>query len=171
MGVHLFVNSTRSKQKSLGQPAIIKPQSILRNKKSYAKYLYKLHFRRWLRFSAAGFGTTGLGFLVLFTAVHMWGLRPILGYLIENALMLQIGFALNRYLTFSDRNTIWYRALLKWYGMRVGTFAAGQGIFFLLVNILGLQYMLASLTIAAALGMVSYIICNCFTFAGRPNTA
>lgn len=166
----MFVNSTKPKQKPIICPAIEKPSNFLSNKKSYAKYLYKMHFKRWLRFSAAGFGTTGLGFLVLYTAVHLWGLRPILGYLIENAIMLQIGFALNRYFTFGDRDTVWHKALLRWYGMRAGTFATGQGIFFLLVNIFGLQYMLASLTIAAVLGMASYIICNCFTFSNKLET-
>lgn len=167
----MFVNSTRLKQKSPTLKTIQKPQNVLKNKKAYAKYLYKLHFWRWMRFSLFGIFTTGIGFLILFMAVHLWGLKPILGYLIENAVMLQVGFVLNHYLTFGDRETTWYKALLKWYGMRAGTFAAGQGIFFLLVNILGLQYMLASLTIAALLGIVSYIVCNCFAFSGRLNTA
>lgn len=167
----MFVTSTKPKQKSPSQPETQRPNDILKNKKAYAKYLYKLHFWRWVRFSAVGFGTTGAGFGILFIAVHLWGLRPILGYLIENAIMLQVGFILNRYVTFGDRNTTWYLALFKWYGMRAGTFAAGQGIFFLLVNIFGLQYMLASLTIAATLGIVSYIICNCFTFTARLEAA
>jgi putative flippase GtrA len=167
----LFVNSTNLKQKPHSRKKIEKPQNVLKNKKAYAKYLYKLHFWRWMRFSAVGFGTTGAGFAILFIAVHAWGLRPILGYLIENSIMLQVGFILNHYLTFGDRDTTWYKALMKWYGMRAGTFAAGQGIFFLLVNIFGLQYMLASLTIAATLGIVSYIICNCFTFSSRLNAA
>lgn len=144
-----------------------RPKNFKNNKKAYARYLYRKHFWRWLRFCTIGITTTGFGFLILYLAVSNLGLRPILGYLIENAVMLQVGFLLNRYLTFGDRDTFWPKALLKWYGIKAGTFGAGQAIFFLLVNIIGLQYMLASLTIAASLGLFSYSISNFFTFTGK----
>lgn len=144
-----------------------KPRNFKDFKKAYLAYLLHRHSWRWIRFTTIGAVTMGLGFLILFLTISDGGIKPIFGYLIENAVTLQIGFLLNRYLTFSDRDTHWFKALLRWYAVRAASFGAGQACFFLLVNIAGLQYMLASLTIAMTLGLFSYSISNFFTFAGR----
>ncbi|HET9721782.1 MAG TPA: GtrA family protein [Candidatus Saccharimonadales bacterium] len=167
MGVHLVQTFKKLIKKIYTQPPgeNFKPENIRNNIRDYARYLFKAHFWRWIRFSTIGIFTTGLGFLILYTTVSGAGLKPIFGYLIENAVMMQIGFLLNRYLTFGDRETYWLKALFKWYGIRASGFGAGQAIFFVLVNIAGLQYMLASLTIAAGLGLFSYAVSNVFAFS------
>lgn len=144
-----------------------KPECFKNNKRAYGQYIYQHHFWRWIRFSTIGTVMMVTGFGILYIAVSRIGLKPVFGYLIENALMLQIGFLLNRYITFGDRATHWFRALVKWHFVRALMFGLGQGAFFLLVSIIGFQYMLASLTIALSFGLLNYALNNAFAFSGR----
>lgn len=144
-----------------------KPINFKHHKKAYLRYCYTAHFWRWIRYTTIGAIMMGIGFGILYIAISELGLKPVLGYLIENTILMQVSFAINRYLTFGDRDMPWFKALLKWYGVKAFGFGAGQGIFFLLVNIAGLQYMLASLTIAVSLGVITYMLSNIFAFSGR----
>lgn len=144
-----------------------KPDNFKENKVAYIRYQFKQHFWRWLRYSTIGATTTALGFLILYLAVSNIGLKPVFGYLIENAITLQVGFLLNRRLSFADRENNWFRSLIKWYTARATMFGIGQGVFWLLVSIFGFQYMLASLTLALSFGLIDYAICNIFTFSNR----
>lgn len=147
-----------------------KPNNFIDNKRAYLVYFYRRHGWRWLRFSTIGIVNAAIGFIILYSMVSGAGLKPIFGYLIENAVMLQISFILNRRLTFDDRETSWLSSLFKWYLARATMFGVGQGIFLLLVSLIGLQYLLASLLIAITLGFLNFAISNWFTFT-RPAPA
>lgn len=148
-----------------------KPACFKNNEKAFMRYLYTHHFWRWLRFATIGFVMMGIGFGILYITVSNMGLKPVVGYLTENLIMLQIGFLLNRYITFGDRTTHWLKALVKWHFVRALMFGLGQGAFFLLVSIIGFQYMLASLTIALSFGLLNYAISNFWAFSGQRRLA
>lgn len=141
-----------------------KPDNFINYRRAYLRYFCRQHGWRWLRFSTIGIINAAIGFLILYSTVSGAGLRPIFGYLIENGIMLQVSFVLNRRLTFDDRETHWLKSLLKWYLARATMFGVGQGIFLLLVSLIGLQYLLASLVIAITLGFLNFAISNWFTF-------
>lgn len=149
----------------------LKPDNFVHFKRAYLRYLCRRHGWRWLRFSTIGVINAAIGFLILYSMVSGAGLKPIFGYLIENGVMLQISYILNRRLTFDDRHSHWLKCLLKWYLARAAMFGVGQGIFLLLVSLIGLQYLLASLIIAVALGCLNFIISNWFTFTRSAPTA
>lgn len=142
----------------------VKPSNFIDHKQAYLRYFCRRHGWRWLRFSTIGVVNAAIGFLILYSMVSGAGLKPIFGYLIENGVMLQVSFVLNRRLTFDDRETRWLKSLLKWYLTRATMFGVGQAIFLLLVSLIGLQYLIASLVIAVALGCLNFAISNWFTF-------
>lgn len=109
---------------------------------------------------------TAVSFGILYIQVHN-GIQPSFAYLVENVFMLQLGFALNRYIIFGDRSLPFWPAIFKWNTFKSVTFALGQGLYFLLVHIAGLQYMLASVTVAATFGIFSYALSNGWAFAPK----
>lgn len=163
-----MTNLLNSIQNLFKKPAdIIKPVDFWGHKKAYLHYLLRSHFWRWARFTVISTACTGIGFLILYLAVAHWGLGPVLGYLIENAIVLQIAFILNRYITFGDRSANWFRALFKWHVSRLSMFGAGQLFFFLLVSLAGMHYMTASIVIALSLGFFDYILSDIFAFSSK----
>lgn len=144
--------------------------------KTYTKSKYKLinlahsHFWRWVRYTLLGILMTGISFGILFLQVHN-GIKPTYAYLVENVFMLQLGFALNRYLTFGDRSLPFWPAVFKWNAFKSVTFVLGQGLYFLLIHIAGLQYMLASVTVAATFGIFSYVLSNSWAFAKQKSSS
>lgn len=130
------------------------------------KELFREHFWRWVRFSLLGLAMTVISFGILYIQVHD-GINPSFAYLVENVFMLQLGFALNRYIIFGDRSTAFWPAIFKWNAFKSVTFVLGQGLYFLLVQVAGLQYMLASVTVAATFGVFSYALSNGWAFAPK----
>ena len=113
-----------------------------------------------------GLVLTGISFGILYLQVHN-GIKPSFAYLVENVFMLQLGFALNRYIVFGDRSLPFWPAIFKWNAFKSVTFVLGQGLYFLLVQVAGLQYMLASVTVAATFGIFSYALSNGWAFAKK----
>ncbi|HET9850336.1 MAG TPA: GtrA family protein [Candidatus Saccharimonadales bacterium] len=124
------------------------------------------HYRRWLKFSILGCILTAISFGVLYLQVHS-GVQPTFAYLFENVFMLQLGFALNRYITFGDRGAPFWSSLLKWNAFKSITFGLSQVLYFVLIHVAGEQYLLASLTVALCFGMLDYAISNIWAFAKK----
>lgn len=145
---------------------MVRLQSVFNLNKDKITSLVRAHFWRWVRFSAMGGILTGLSFSILYVQVHN-GITPTFAYLVENVFMLQLGFALNRYIIFGDRSLPFWTAIFKWNAFKSVTFVLGQGLYFLLVHVAGLQYMLASVTVAATFGIFSYAVSNGWAFAQK----
>lgn len=107
---------------------------------------------------------TSISFGILFLQVHD-GIKPTYAYLVENVFMLQLGFGLNRYLTFGDRNSPFWASLLKWNTFKSITFGLSQILYFVLIHVAGEQYLLASLTVAACFGLLNYALGNVWAFS------
>lgn len=145
---------------------MIRLRSLSYSNKNKIIKLIRSHFWRWVRFSALGGVLTGISFGILYVQVHN-GIAPSFAYLVENIFMLQLGFALNRYVIFGDRSLPFWSAIFKWNAFKSVTFVLGQGLYFLLVHVAGLQYMLASVTVAATFGIFSYAVSNSWAFAQK----
>lgn len=85
--------------------------------------------------------------------------------MIENIFTLQLGFALNRYLVFGDRSSSFLTALLRWNAFRTITLILGQLLYFVLIHVARLEYLLASVTVAAIFGLVNYSLSHRWAFA------
>lgn len=126
--------------------------------------LIKNHACNLSKFSLLGATMTAVSFGALYLQVHN-GVAPTFAYMLESIFTLQLGFGLNRYLVFGDRSLPFLTALLRWNTFRAITLVLSQVLYFVLIHVAKLEYLLASVTVAAVFGLVNYSLSHTWAFA------
>jgi putative flippase GtrA len=127
-------------------------------------------FRRFVRFVIAGTAATGINYGT-FAALYWIGLNYLLAAGSAYAVSILVGFALNRFFVFRkpspNRN-----ALLRYFGLYIGSLVANLIILESLVSLMGLDPLLANAIALMILVAVNFVLVRRLVFprdSGKPD--
>jgi 4-amino-4-deoxy-L-arabinose transferase-like glycosyltransferase/putative flippase GtrA/GT2 family glycosyltransferase len=126
---------------------------------------------RFLVFSAIGgfVFLVGLGLQAVLTG--SWHVLPVVSYLVQAVVSVEASFLLNRWLTWRDRSTPFWRAFARFNVQKTITIALNLGLYDVLLR-LGMNYLVANVALTAAFTVVNYVAGDRFVFVpGRARSA
>jgi GT2 family glycosyltransferase/putative flippase GtrA len=121
------------------------------------------HASRFAIFSAIGAAVflVGLGMQVELTG--RWHVSPVISYMIQAVTSVEASFQLNRWLTWRGRKTPFWRALWRFNAQKAVTILLNLALYAGLLR-LGMNYLLANITLTAAFTLVNYLAGDRFVF-------
>lgn len=125
--------------------------------------------RGWARFKifgSIGAGVFALGLVMQIALVKGTGLGPVPAYLIQAVVCIQASFALNRYLTWRDRDVPFWVACWRWNTQKIVINAVNMAAFVMIVHF-GIGYVAANIALSAAFTPVNFLLGHVWSFAER----
>ncbi|WP_155629043.1 GtrA family protein [Burkholderia stagnalis] len=119
---------------------------------------------RFLRFVLVGGLCTLLNLLTLWFVTTRIGWHYLVAVVISFLVVNGIGFALNKYFTFTRASRPKLREIRRYYAVMLGTLALNLSIMFLLVDVLGIHYLLASIVITVLFTLFNFVAHSGWTF-------
>ena len=120
-------------------------------------------FWQLIRFGLVGIAASCVHFGIVVAFVQTHRLQPLSANAIAFCFAFQVSYWGHRCFTFSSQANH-FKAVSKLITVSVGTFAANQGLFYLLFKIVGLQYALALFIVLATLPILTFIINKYWVF-------
>ena len=124
--------------------------------------------RRWRQYSLYGCTLTVVGLALLYITVSHMSMNVFVAQMvIVPAIMAVISYIVHRRKTFGDRDVL-KRSGGRFAAVRLGGMGVSKISFILLVGVLGVQYLLASALIVAALAWPTYRLNRDWAFRPTP---
>jgi putative flippase GtrA len=122
-------------------------------------------------FALVGAVVMTAGALLLVALVELAGLSPHLAYLVQAIFSIEASFALSRWWTWRDRRALGPRPVagewLRFHASRVVTVPANQGLFSLLVGVVGVGYLAANAIGIAVASAVNFLVAHHLVFRSK----
>ena len=96
----------------------------------------------------------GLGLQAVLTG--RWHVLPVVSYLIQAIVSVEMSFLLNRWLTWRDRGTRFWLAFARFNAQKTVTIALNLALYAALLR-LGMNYLVANVVLTAVFTVVNYI--------------
>ena len=122
--------------------------------------------KRFVVFGTIGAGVFVLGLALQVALVRKFHLNPLIAYVIQGFISVQISFLLNRFWTWRDVEVPFFSSLVKFNIQKVVTTAANTLIYGWL-EVVGLNYIAANVLTTAIFTIVNYLSADNWVFA-RP---
>jgi putative flippase GtrA/glycosyltransferase involved in cell wall biosynthesis len=118
---------------------------------------------RFFIFSAIGGSVFLIGFGLQAALTGKWHVPPLASYPIQAVISVEISFLLNRWLTWRDRNVPFWTALWRFNVQKIVTIIINQILYAGLLR-LGMNYLIANISLTAVFMVVNYIAGDRFVF-------
>ena len=120
------------------------------------------HFRRVLDAQLSRFLLVGgifclLGVVLLYVFVQLTGMNYLVGYVIAFFILNFFSYLLNRYYVFNGRFTVKWGELTRYYLVMLFSLGVNLVLMYLLVDILGINYLVATMGVAVLLALFNYV--------------
>ena len=111
---------------------------------------------RFVVFSGIGGAVFFLGLGLQAVLTGRWHVLPVVSYLIQAVVSVEMSFLLNRWLTWRDRGTRFWLAFARFNAQKTVTIALNLALYVALLR-LGMNYLVANVVLTAVFTVVNYV--------------
>lgn len=126
------------------------------------------HLGQLVRYAGVGLCCVAVNLVVLYVGTDLMGLHYLVSAGLTFAIVAPFGYWLHKYVAFRETSPVSAEQALRYLAGFAGAAVLNIAAMAILVEGLGVEYLLANVAVAAMYFMVSYAVQAFWTFARRP---
>ena len=130
----------------------------------YFRFVRFAFIQQLLRFGMIGITATLVNFLVVVLLVELVKLHPLSANVFAFMTAFSVSYLGHQYWTFHDYEVNHKKAFRRFFTLSILSFAANEGLFFILLNTFHVYYTIALCLVLLVVPPVTFILNRCWVF-------